>query len=77
MKQGKPLKISYMKKLVKVYFSWKELLPELLNVIIEKEFVEYNDIEMRGVDYKTELINSLCMFEWSSNIVILLAVMFM
>ncbi|KAJ8938554.1 hypothetical protein NQ314_011443 [Rhamnusium bicolor] len=55
---------------------WKDLMPELLNVLIERETFEYNDFEYTGVEYKTEFINTLCMSPWSPNIVTSLTAMF-
>ncbi|KAK9718765.1 FANCI helical domain 2 [Popillia japonica] len=55
---------------------WKELLPEVLNIIKEKECVECNLNEMSGLEYKAQYVNSLCMLDWSSNIIIPLTMMF-
>lgn len=57
-------------------YSWKDLLPELLNVLVEREVVEHNGVEISGVDYKTQFIDSLCLMEWSANILTLLVSMF-
>lgn len=54
-----------------------DLLPKLLNIISDRDIVYYNDITYTGSEYKTEVVNSLCMMEWSSNIITSLAVMFM
>ncbi|RZC32682.1 FANCI HD2 domain containing protein [Asbolus verrucosus] len=59
-----------------VHYTWKELMPELLNVIIEKECVEHNNQQMTGLDYKHQLINTMCMLQWSPSIVTPLAAMF-
>lgn len=58
-------------------FSWKEILPEILNVLVEVELLEHNDSEMTGLEYKTQLVNSLCMLVWSPDIVTSLTSMFM
>ncbi|KAF5299517.1 hypothetical protein FQR65_LT01100 [Abscondita terminalis] len=55
---------------------WKDVLPEALNVIIKCNHVEYNDEDMTGLEYKTQLINSLCMLMWAPNIITSLASMF-
>ncbi|KAJ8983001.1 hypothetical protein NQ317_014296 [Molorchus minor] len=60
----------------KTQLTWKDLLPELLNVLAEREKFEYNDMEYTGLEYKTDFINSLCMSTWSPNIVTLLTSMF-
>ncbi|GJQ77090.1 FANCI [Trypoxylus dichotomus] len=56
---------------------WRELLPEVLNVLTERQHVEFNLNEMSGVQFKIQYINSLCMLDWSTNIVTPLTVMFM
>uniref|UniRef100_A0A1Y1K0T8 Fanconi anemia group I protein n=1 Tax=Photinus pyralis TaxID=7054 RepID=A0A1Y1K0T8_PHOPY len=55
---------------------WKDTLPEILNVLIDCSHVEYNDQDMSGLEYKAQLINSLCMMTWSPAIVTSLASMF-
>ncbi|KRT83344.1 hypothetical protein AMK59_4329 [Oryctes borbonicus] len=62
---------------INLTFSWKELLPEVLNVLTEKQCVEFNLNEMSGLEFKTQYISSLCMLDWSANIVIPLTIMFM
>lgn len=57
--------------------SWKDLLPELLNVLVERDMVEKNGFEISGLDYKTQVIESLCLMDWSANILTLLVSMFM
>jgi hypothetical protein len=52
-------------------------MPELLNIISEKERVECNDEEMTGVEYKHQLINSLCMLQWFPSNITSLTEMFM
>lgn len=56
--------------------SWKELLPEVINVLMEREVLEHNGIEASGIEYKTQIINSLCTMQWSPSIVTSLAAMF-
>lgn len=58
-------------------FSWKELLPGALNVLVEREVVEYNGLEISGADYKAQVIDSLCLIEWSASILTLMISMFM
>ncbi|KAF2901837.1 hypothetical protein ILUMI_04348 [Ignelater luminosus] len=55
---------------------WKEILPEILNVLVEIELLEHNDSEMTGLEYKAQLVNSLCMLVWSPDIVTSLTSMF-
>lgn len=56
--------------------SWKDLLPEVINVLVEREVVEHNGIEITGIEYKAQVINSLCVMQWSANIITTLAAMF-
>lgn len=57
--------------------SWKDLLPEVLNVLVEREVVENNGTEITGLEYKNQVIESLCLMEWSGNILILMVTMLM
>lgn len=43
---------------------------------MERDIVEHNAIEISGMEYKTQIVNSLCMMQWSANIVTSLAAMF-
>ncbi|XP_018318528.1 Fanconi anemia group I protein [Agrilus planipennis] len=56
--------------------SWKDLLPEVLNVLSERNRVDYNHAEITGSEYKTQLITSLCMIHWSPEIITSLTSMF-
>ncbi|KAK4882809.1 hypothetical protein RN001_006128 [Aquatica leii] len=55
---------------------WKDVLPQSLNVIVKCPHIEYNDQDMTGLEYKTQLVNSLCMLVWSPSIITSLASMF-
>ncbi|KAF5276046.1 hypothetical protein FQA39_LY00842 [Lamprigera yunnana] len=55
---------------------WKDILPEALNVVVECNHIIYNDNDMTGLEYKTQLVNSLCMLMWSPSIITSLATMF-
>lgn len=57
-------------------FSWKELLPELLNVLASRDKVEYNETEINGTEYKKQIINTICSIKWPPNLLISLAAMF-
>ncbi|CAH0559213.1 unnamed protein product [Brassicogethes aeneus] len=59
-----------------LHMSWKDLLPEVLNVLIEREHIEHNDIEYTGPEFKTTFIDTLCMTDWSPNIITSLTSMF-
>ncbi|CAG9823300.1 unnamed protein product [Phaedon cochleariae] len=57
--------------------GWKDLLPELFNVLVEREAFTYeNDLDYTGLEYKMEFISTLCMSTWSPNIVTPLASLF-
>nr|CAI5817017.1 unnamed protein product [Callosobruchus analis] len=53
--------------------GWKDLLPELLNVLMDRETFEFEDLNYTGQEYKSDYINSLCMSSWSPSIVTVLA----
>lgn len=56
--------------------SWKDLLPEILNVIIERQSFTVDELEYSGVEYKTNFINTLCMSNWSPSTVTHLVTVF-
>lgn len=60
-----------------LYFSWKELLPELLNIIIERDLFEFEGEEHIGPEFKSNFINTLCQLVWSPSVVTTLTYMFM
>lgn len=62
---------------LRCFFSWKDLLPGVLNVLLEREIVENNGVEMSGMDYKTQVIESLCLMEWPASVLTLMISMFM
>ncbi|EEZ98882.2 Fanconi anemia group I protein homolog-like Protein [Tribolium castaneum] len=56
--------------------SWKEILPQLLNVLSKKEHVDVEGEEISGIEYKHQVINNICTLQWSPNIVVNLTQMF-
>lgn len=50
-------------------FSWKELLPKLLHLLVEKPNLECDGTQMSGQEFKCSVITSLCMVDWKSSIV--------
>ncbi|XP_074025799.1 LOW QUALITY PROTEIN: Fanconi anemia complementation group I [Leptinotarsa decemlineata] len=56
--------------------GWKEMLPELLNVLVDREDFTYEELDYTGQEYKTDFINTLCMSSWSPNVVTTLAAAF-
>ncbi|XP_018565780.1 Fanconi anemia group I protein [Anoplophora glabripennis] len=63
-----------LRKTIKM--TWKDLLPELLNIIVERDRFDFNDNEYTGAEYKSDFINSLCMSTWSPSIVTSLMAVF-
>lgn len=50
--------------------NWKELLPEILNVLVEREETfTIDELEYTGSEYKTNFISTLCMTNWSPSMV--------
>ncbi|XP_072384850.1 Fanconi anemia group I protein homolog [Diabrotica undecimpunctata] len=62
------------KKTIK--FAWKDLLPEVLNVLIERETFTYEELDYTGVEYKSDFVNTICMSSWSPSIVTTLTTVF-
>ncbi|XP_056642069.1 Fanconi anemia group I protein isoform X1 [Diorhabda sublineata] len=59
-----------------IKFVWKDLLPGLLNVLVDRETFTYEDLDYTGVEYKTEFINTVCMSSWSPTIITPLTTLF-
>ncbi|KAG5900127.1 hypothetical protein JTB14_012800 [Gonioctena quinquepunctata] len=56
--------------------GWKDLFPELLNVLVERDTFTYEELDYTGPEYKTTIINTLCMSTWSTNVVTTLTAVF-
>lgn len=52
-----------------IKIGWKDLLPEVLNVLVERETVTIDDLDYSGMEYKSNFINTLCMTYWSPSTV--------
>ncbi|XP_050507093.1 Fanconi anemia group I protein homolog [Diabrotica virgifera virgifera] len=62
------------KKTIK--FAWKDFLPEVLNVLIERETFTYEELDYTGAEYKSDFVNTICMSSWSPSIVTTLTTVF-
>lgn len=59
-----------------VCYSWKELLPVLLEVLEEESYINHMNGEVSGFKYKSIIINNICNSEWDTQIMPSLARMF-
>lgn len=57
-------------------YSWKELLPVLLEVLEEEKYINHKNGEVSGSKYKSIIINNICDSEWNTQIMPSLARMF-
>jgi len=58
-------------------FSWKELLPKLLHLLVSKPLIEHGGTQMSGEDFKTSVVTALCMLDWPRHILEDITAMFM
>ena len=58
-------------------YSWKELLPKILSVVVEKKELDYAGTEVSGVEFKHRIIQAICSAKWNPKIVTPMAAMFM
>lgn len=58
------------------YFSWKDLLPILLEVLEEEKYINHMNNEVSGSKYKSIIVNNICNSEWNTEIMPSLATMF-
>ncbi|KAK9874973.1 hypothetical protein WA026_005789 [Henosepilachna vigintioctopunctata] len=58
-------------------FSWKELFPEVISILSDQEVVDVDGTEMSGTEYKKQLLNTLCMMQWSPGRAVTIASMFL
>lgn len=59
-----------------VCFSWKDLLPTLLEVLEEEKYINHMSGEVSGSKYKSLIVNNICNSEWDTKIMPSLAKMF-
>ncbi|KAF7283340.1 hypothetical protein GWI33_000852 [Rhynchophorus ferrugineus] len=55
---------------------WRDLLPDALRVLSERDSITFNDLNYTGLEFKTDFINNICMINWSPNIIIPVTAMF-
>lgn len=60
---------------VRSHMCWKELLPTMLSLLIEKKKVIQNGTTMTGEEYKSQLVKTLCQAAWKPQIATSLASM--
>lgn len=72
------LHLQYNKKgkNVMICFSWKDLLPVLLEVLEEEKYINHMNGEVSGSKYKSIIVNNICNSEWDTQIMPSLARMF-
>lgn len=59
-----------------IFFSWKELIPQILKMVSEIKTLSTEEIEMSGADYKEMIITDMCRSKVQSKIAIPLALMY-
>ena len=57
-------------------FSWKDVLPLLLETLKEEKYINYKGSEVSGAEYKSLIVISICSTEWDPKISTSLAKMF-
>ncbi|XP_060518299.1 Fanconi anemia group I protein isoform X2 [Cylas formicarius] len=55
---------------------WKDILPDVLQILTQRDIVDYNGLEYTGAEFKSNFINTLCIGNWSPNIVTSITSMF-
>ncbi|XP_046836209.1 Fanconi anemia group I protein homolog isoform X2 [Vespa crabro] len=58
------------------FYSWKDLLPVLLEILEQEKYIDYMNSEVTGSEYKTLIVKSICNSHWEPSIVPCLAKMF-
>lgn len=51
-------------------------MPVVINILSTRDYVEHNNEELNGMEYKQNLIKSICMLQWFPANVTTLAEMF-
>ncbi|KAL1497009.1 hypothetical protein ABEB36_008041 [Hypothenemus hampei] len=59
-----------------ISFGWKELLPDILRILSQKDVVEFDGIRYSGQEFRSIYINSLLVNNWSPCKVIQITAMF-
>lgn len=60
-----------------VIFSWKDVLPLLLERLEEEKNINYRGSDVTGKEYKINTIRNICEIDWKPSISTCLAKMFM
>lgn len=55
---------------------WKDLLPQLIHLIMKVPLLDVNGISMSGLEYRSAIIKNLTLFKWRLEILTPLASMF-
>uniref|UniRef100_A0A1A9WN60 Fanconi anemia group I protein n=1 Tax=Glossina brevipalpis TaxID=37001 RepID=A0A1A9WN60_9MUSC len=56
--------------------GWKDLLPQVLNILVAQRVLNVNAISMSGSEYRNSIIRNLCTMRWPNEILTPLADMF-
>ncbi|KAK0173374.1 hypothetical protein PV328_006584 [Microctonus aethiopoides] len=58
------------------FFSWKDMLPDILQILQEEKYINHRGTEVSGTEYKSQVISSICNQPWEIEILTPLATMF-
>ncbi|KAL2748702.1 Fanconi anemia group I protein isoform X1 [Vespula maculifrons] len=58
------------------FYSWKDLLPILLEILEQEKYIDYMNSEVTGSEYKALIVKSICNSQWEPSIAPCLAKMF-
>ncbi|KAH0548377.1 Fanconi anemia group I protein [Cotesia glomerata] len=58
------------------FYSWKDILPILLQVLEEEKYINYKGSEVSGTQYKSLIVKSICNQDWEPTILTPLTKMF-
>lgn len=58
------------------FYSWKDVLPLLLEKLEEEKTISYRGSDVSGPDYKKAIISSICDIDWDVSILTSIAKMF-
>lgn len=56
--------------------SWKDLLPDTIRILSEKDMVVFSELDYPGHEFKTTFITTLCLMDWCPEKTTQLAAMF-
>ncbi|XP_008558987.1 Fanconi anemia group I protein [Microplitis demolitor] len=58
------------------FYSWKDILPLLLQVLEDEKYINYKGSELTGTQYKSQIVRSICNQPWDPTILTPLTKMF-